>query len=288
MVIMLLKTKPALRRRGGFLPFPHGFTLIELLVVIAIIAILAALLMPVLSEAKLRAQGAGCMNCTKQLTMGWIMYCDDNKNRTPGLLDNGGLVGTVSIWSTNWVGGNMSASAGTSNCTNTLPLTAGEIFPYVRNVNAYRCPADYTMQGFPGRPISSALWVRSYSMSETFGQGEYLPSPEYRTYNNLTTLLDPADTWLFIDENSLSINDAAFAVIMAKAGAYELTEQDIVAGRHGGADGMSFADGHATIHHWQSPITYACPNPVQPITSHDLHFINDMLWLSSVSSTLAN
>src|ERR1700744_1308602 len=56
----------------------HAFTLIELLVVIAVIAILAALLFPVLSAAQRRAQLIQCVNNVRQLTMGSYLYATES------------------------------------------------------------------------------------------------------------------------------------------------------------------------------------------------------------------
>jgi prepilin-type N-terminal cleavage/methylation domain-containing protein len=61
-----------------------AFTLIELLIVIAIVAILTALLLPVLSQAKARAQSVKCLsNLLHQVGLGLKMYMDDNKQTYP-------------------------------------------------------------------------------------------------------------------------------------------------------------------------------------------------------------
>src|SRR6185437_133561 len=62
---------------------PGGFTLIELLVVIAIIAILAAMLLPALAGAKVKAQRAQCMNQMRQCGLGFPQYAADHNGLMP-------------------------------------------------------------------------------------------------------------------------------------------------------------------------------------------------------------
>jgi len=69
----------------------RGFTLIELLVVIAIIAILAAMLMPVLSRAKAKAQRTVCLNNLKQISLGIHLYAGDNADTLPTIVITNGM-----------------------------------------------------------------------------------------------------------------------------------------------------------------------------------------------------
>src|SRR5437867_7406545 len=70
-------------RKPGFISPRRAFTLIELLVVIAIIAILAAMLLPVLARAKEAGRRTACLNNERQLGLSLIMYIDENESRLP-------------------------------------------------------------------------------------------------------------------------------------------------------------------------------------------------------------
>lgn len=103
----------------------RGFTLIELLVVIAIIAILAAMLLPALSKAKDSGLATSCMNNTRQIGLGVMMYSSDNKDIYPN------------EW---WVNGPYKNALGLACGGEWQTTPAHVLVPYLVNAKIWVCP----------------------------------------------------------------------------------------------------------------------------------------------------
>jgi prepilin-type N-terminal cleavage/methylation domain-containing protein/prepilin-type processing-associated H-X9-DG protein len=253
---MTLSGKPALPSRGKHRDCAGrpAFTLIELLVVIAIIAILAAVLLPVLRKAQQRADRAYCLNNMRQLAIAWIMYSEDSANNLVANYDSGTAGTTQALHG--WVKGIMkwdfppsSSNPDNYNATNLYDSALGPYCGYATGI--YKCPGDK-------KNAAKGPRVRSCSMNAYMGGQSTDPNitgngfSTYVVYNKLTAMVGPgpSDLWVFLDEQGDSINDGFFFVAMGQTTSW----YDLPANYHGGTGAFSFADGHAESRKWHDPV----------------------------------
>jgi prepilin-type N-terminal cleavage/methylation domain-containing protein len=160
----------------------RAFTLIELLVVIAIIAILAALLLPVLSKAKERAAMVTDLNNTRQILLSAHIYAGDSDDFLP----RPGWSIPYSCWA---YGNPFPYSSGTQASYDSVysgqldAVTTGQLYPYFKNASVLKCPGDKPDPNFYERQmyISSYIWngaVSSYdsTSAKTHKLGQFKPT----------------------------------------------------------------------------------------------------------------
>jgi prepilin-type N-terminal cleavage/methylation domain-containing protein/prepilin-type processing-associated H-X9-DG protein len=131
----------------------QAFTLIELLVVIAIIGILAAILLPVLSSAKQRADSVSCLNNTRQWGIGFRMYCDENNDYVP---EEGDTVESI-----NYTGSASSTDNYHLAWYNVIPPEVGQqslvnLYGANNNPKMPPLPSSHTIFSCPSAPVPLA------------------------------------------------------------------------------------------------------------------------------------
>ena len=237
-----------LRTRGS------GFTLIELLVVIAIIAILAAMLLPALTKAKLKATGAACLSNQKQLALAWVMYTTDNQERLVNFLEGPNAKNDMP-WRYSAPPKPPVIPAGTS-AEDRIRLTIeagyrqGALFPYAPNPGIIHCPGDRRI----GLKAGNGYTYPSVSPVGTL-------NGETPVFYKATEIKRPSERFLWVEENDPR-GDNLGSWIMNQAG----TEADGFTGSswidspaafHGSSSTFNWADGHASSRKWLNSATIA-------------------------------
>jgi len=223
----------------------RGFTLLELLAVIATIAILAALLLPILSKARIKAQRTNCFSNLRQLGLAWAMYYNENN----GLLAESYPVNNPSVW----VQGDMSKL---TEAGDVELLRQGKLYHYNQNDSIYRCPTDRGVT-INGQTVST---VRSYSMNAFMGgrdprAGVIPPTADgyVLTFAKDSELRRPSELWVLLDEDERSINDGFF--VTDPTGHLWVDFPAISTHRHSFSFALNFADGHSEVWRHSDPRT---------------------------------
>jgi prepilin-type N-terminal cleavage/methylation domain-containing protein/prepilin-type processing-associated H-X9-DG protein len=212
----------------------RAFTLIELLVVIAIIAILMAILMPALRAAKDHARRIHCVANVKTLALAWFMYKDENDDRL--VRGHTGATWQPDDW----------AHSAQNRQTLELKLEAiktGALFPYVKDVGVYRCPADDRLR-HPTQFCYRSFSIANGANGETgypYPPRDHVPATKY------SEIKRPGTKYVFVEDIDPRGENVGSWQMRFNPPSFT----DPVAMWHNEKTTLGFADGHSEMHRWR-------------------------------------
>jgi prepilin-type N-terminal cleavage/methylation domain-containing protein len=282
-----------------------GFTLIELLVVISVIAVLLAILVPVMHRVRELGQRTVCLSNLRQLTLGWHLYAEDNDGR---------LINGVAFWDfipggggdssrilKSWIDPQLKWIALDPNLNSDdffhylykLP-NKGALWPYINDYDAYLCPRGQKRKAPAYSIVGSANGMSTASGTIRRGSGSRLDNrwlvvPGKRIgktvlmLNNLQDIISPGPSRraVFIDtgltERSFDVDYSTPTWLFGAPPA-----------QHAKGVTLSMADGHAEYWKWRGSETLdfatqeiSNANRVTPQTDdglYDLQRMQKVIW----------
>jgi len=265
--------------------------LIELLVVIAIIAILTAILMPVLNKAREQGKRAACLSNLKQLQLAWGIYADENDEKIVNgeadegndgqcIMERGGRHAYEMWWTGDDCASGYMGGAQLPEQTQLMAIQAGALFPYAKNVRLYRCPTGYRGEMRTYSIVDSINGLRrdgTYSGDVGVRVGPTVLWVKKRTEIRVP---GPADRMVFLDEGRVTPDSYACHYVNERW-------WDPPHVRHGEGTNVSFADGHADYWKWKGQKTIETGKMANPLHQmvpqtpdefEDLHKIQKAIW----------